>query len=92
MTQNINPIFTKLNISYTIVYPEKLGIRTATSKIPNLVINELDGEVIFGIKIDNNFTNIDNLIKILENKSNNLNIKNKFIMNNETLKLLMKDI
>ena len=91
-TQNINPTFTKLNISYTIVYSEILGIQLAIHKIPNLVINELDGKVIFEIKIDNNFTNIDNLMKILENKSNNLNIKNKFIMNNETLKLIMKDI
>jgi len=28
----------------------------------------------------------------LENKSNNLNIKNKFIISNETIKLIMKDI
>ena len=91
-TQNINPTFTKLNISYTIVYLRIGKIRIIKSKIPNLVINELDGKVIFEIKINNNYTNIDNLIKILENKSNNLNIKNKFIISNETIKLIMKDI
>ena len=46
-TQNINPTFTKLNISYTIVYLKIGKIRIIKSKIPNLVINELDGKVIF---------------------------------------------
>ena len=92
-TKNINPIFTKLNISSYF----KNTVLTDDYKIERVriiyyVTNELDGKVIFGIKYDSNFTKIDNLIKILEKNINNLDINDKFIMNNETLKLIMIDI
>ena len=83
-TKNINPIFTKLNISH---YIKLVYIKDTYS-----VINELDGKIVFGIKLDSNFEKIDNLIKKLENNINDLNINDKFIMNNETLKLIMIDI
>ena len=56
-TQNITPIFNKLNIFY--YYTQEVYSKH---------------------------------INILENNINNLNIYDKFIMNNETLKLIMRDI